>query len=404
MKIIILITRYTLTCLRSIMKKLKIMWLHSHLSFPSGGTKYVLKTINELSKNHNIDLYVQKTTPQFEQLFKKDGINITTMGKYSTGDILFWLNFSRQIKNEIKFLKNRAKNYDVVVSSMFPMNFIANSLNLPHLQSCFQPFAFFWDPLMIEKLPILKRLFLYFIRSKFGKLDLASTNQSHKILTINNGSKKSILQIYRKDSIPTFMGVDVHEIINLEIEKKYVGKKIILHSTDWTPLKKTSWLIQQFRLIQKKYPDVVLLITEPKIDPILKRTELVKIKKDAIENIEFLGTVPSDVLPQYYALADIVVYPGFGSGITTSLFVLECMAYETPAIVSNDASEDVEAGKTGLVFNTDDEFQKCILTLLSNDDMRLTLGKQARTYVLQKHSWSNVAKIFETQCLEVIKK
>lgn len=385
------------------MKKLKIMWLHSHLSIPSGGTKYVLEVIRELSKNHSVDLYVQKATPHFEQSFKKAGINITTMSKYSTSDVLFWLNFSRHIKNQINFLQNQAKNYDVVISSMFPMNIIANSLNLPHLQSCFQPFAFFWDPLMIEKLPILKRLFLYFLRSKFGKLDIDSTNHSRKILTINNGSKNSILQIYHKDSIPTFMGVDAHEV-NLEIEKKYVGKKIILHSTDWTPLKKTSWLIQQFRLIQKKYPDVVLLITEPKIDPILKRTELEKIKKDAIENIEFLGTVSSDVLHQYYALADMVVYPGFGSGITTSLFVLECMAYETPAIVSNDASEDVEDGKTGLVFNTDDEFQKCILTLLSNDDMRLTLGKQARTYVLQKHSWPNVAKIFETQCLEIIEK
>lgn len=385
------------------MKKLKIMWLHSHLSIPSGGTKYVLEVIRELSKNHHVDLYVQKATPQFEQSFKKAGINITTMSKYSTSDVLFWLNFSRHIKNQINFLQNQAKNYDVVISSMFPMNIIANSLNLPHLQSCFQPFAFFWDPLMIEKLPILKRLFLYFLRSKFGKLDIDSTNQSRKLLTINNGSKNSILQIYHKDSIPTFMGVDAHEV-NLEIEKKYVGKKIILHSTDWTPLKKTSWLIQQFRLIQKKYPDVVLLITEPKIDPILKKTELKKIKKDAIENIEFLGTVPSDVLHQYYALADMVVYPGFGSGITTSLFVLECMAYETPAIVSNDASEDVENGKTGLIFNTDDEFQKCILTLLSNDDMRMTLGKQARTYVLQKHSWPNVAKIFETQCLEIIEK
>ena len=386
------------------MKKLRIMWLHSHVSLPSGGTKYILETIRELSKNHSVDLYVQKTTPQFEQLFKKAGINITTISKYSTDNVLFWLNFSRQIKNEIKFLKVQAKNYDVVISSIFPMNILANSLNLPHLQSCFQPFAFFWDPLMIKKLSISKRLFLYFFRSKFGKLDIDSTKQSRKILTINNGSKNSILQIYHKDSVPTFMGVDVHKVVNLEIEKKYVGKKIILHSTDWTPLKKTSWLIQQFHLIQKKYPDVVLLITEPKIDSKLKRTELEKIKKDAIENIEFLGTVSYDVLPQYYALADMVVYPGFGSGITTSLFVLECMAYETPAIVSNDASEDVEAGKTGLVFTTDDEFQKCVLTLLLNDDMRLILGKQARDYVLQKHSWSNVAKIFETQCLEIIEK
>ena len=39
------------------MKKLKIMWLHSHLTLPSGGTKYVLQGIQELSKNHFIAIY-----------------------------------------------------------------------------------------------------------------------------------------------------------------------------------------------------------------------------------------------------------------------------------------------------------------------------------------------------------
>jgi glycosyltransferase involved in cell wall biosynthesis len=384
------------------MKKLKILWLHSHLTLPGGGTYYILEVMRELSKNNSIKLYVQKSTREFEQLFKSAGIDVSTLSKYSTGDILFWLNFSRQIKKEISVLKREVKNSDLVISSMFPMNIIANSLPLPHLQLCLQPFAFFWDPLMIKKLSISKRIFLYFLRSKFGRLDIDSTKQSQAILTINEGSKQSILEVYNRDAVPTFMGVNVDKVNTEELARKYVGKKIILHTTDWTPLKKTPWLIEQFLLIQKKYPDVLLLITE--IDTRLKSAELNKIRIHKIKNVEFLGTLPTDLLHQYFALADIVVYAGFGTAITTSLFVLECMAYGTPPIVSQGASEDVEHGKTGLVFNTDIEFRECLLLLLSNEALRLDFAKNASKYVMQKHSWANVAKVFQAEILKLADK
>src|SRR5882724_3707441 len=146
------------------MKKLKIMWLHSHITLPVGATYYILEVMRQLIKNNSVSLYVQKSTPEFEQLFQNTGINVITLSKHSTGDILFWFNFSRQLKKEITVLKSEAKNYDLVISSIFPMNIIANSLSLPHLQFCFQPFAFFWDPLMIKKLPVSKRIFLYLLR------------------------------------------------------------------------------------------------------------------------------------------------------------------------------------------------------------------------------------------------
>src|SRR5690349_6396854 len=120
------------------MRRLNIMWLHSHLTLPVGATNYVMVIIRELLKEHSVTLYVQKSTPEFEQLFKNAGINVITLSNYSTGDILFWLNFSKQTKKEINFLRSEVKNYDLVISSIFPMNVIANSLPLPHLQFCFQ--------------------------------------------------------------------------------------------------------------------------------------------------------------------------------------------------------------------------------------------------------------------------
>ena len=138
------------------------MWLHSHLTLPVGATNYILQVIRELSRNNTVGLYVQKSTPEFEQLYKNAGIEIITLSKYSTGDMLFWLNFSGQIKKEVQILKSQVKDYDLVISSMFPMNVIASSLNLPHLQFCFQPFAFFWDPLMTKKIVSSKADFSLF--------------------------------------------------------------------------------------------------------------------------------------------------------------------------------------------------------------------------------------------------
>ena len=118
------------------MKKLRIMWLHSHLSLSGGGVKYVLEVIRELSKNHDVDLYVQKALPQFEKQFKDAGINLTIMSKYSTSDILFWLNFSRQIKNEIHFLKQSS---GIIVSGLRNRIYFPFASFNPWLQALAKP-------------------------------------------------------------------------------------------------------------------------------------------------------------------------------------------------------------------------------------------------------------------------
>ena len=390
------------------MKTLKIIWLHSHLSLPSGGTKFVLEAIRELSKHHEVDLYVQKATPQFEQLFKKAGINIITMSKYSTGDILFWINFSRQIKHEMKFLKNQAKNYDVVISSMFPMNVEANALGLPHLQSCFQPYAFFWDSLMINKLPFFQRLLLKFAKKKFGKLDIEATKKSDKIVTVIAGVQKWISKVYQRDSLVVHPGVDISffkPTVDLNLQNKYAGKKIILHSTDWTPLKRTNWLIDEFVSINSKINNAVLLIMEVKTVGVEREKAIKKIDDKKIKNIELCGSVPEHLLPAYYSLADVCVYVGIGEGAAAaSYIVLESMACETPVIRTNYSLEEVEDGKTGYLFEKDDKesFKKYVIEFLTNPKLKLEFGKAGRNFIQENRSWEKFAKLYEKNLFEII--
>jgi len=380
------------------------MWLHSHITNASGSSKYIYSSIKELSKKYEITLFLQKPITYYKSEFEKLPIKIVILSDCSTSDLKFWITFSSQLKKQKRKLKTQYQNFDLIISSFFPMNIVANFIPLPHLQFCFQPYVFFWDKDLVNSQPFHKKLLLKILKSKFGDLDISATRKANSILTINNGSKDFIFQIYQKQAIPTFMGIDPQIIIEKtdEMVNKFRERKVLIHTTDWSPAKKTTWLIQQFEEIQRKYENVVLLITETKIEKKSKQIALNFIKERSIRNIQFLGTVPRKNLPKYLSIADIVLYTGAGAGITTSLFLLECMALQTPAVVNYEVSEDVENGKTGYIFKTESEFQENVLKILNDKQLKEKMGMLAKEYVLKKHTWENVAKIFEREICELL--
>ena len=382
----------------------KIMWLHSHITNASGSSKFLYNVLKILSKFFEITLFVQKPITFLNSEFKKLPIDIITLSNCSTSDLNFWINFSSEVKKQKLFLKDQSINYDLVISSFFPMNLIAQNLELKHLQFCFQPYAFFWDTELIDSLPFSKKILLKFYKKLFGKLDISATKSSDSILTINEGSKSAIERIYGKKSIPTYMGIDIQKntsdknLLNLENHKK------IIHTTDWSPLKNTLWLIEQFSILQNHFSNVTLMITETNIDFSEKNKALKLIKEKNLQNIIFLGTLSLDDYSKYLGSSDIVIYSGTGNGITTSLFVLECMALGIPSLVSKQGSEDVSNGNTGFIYGSDAEFQNYLIKLLENDELLSELGQNAQKYVLKKHSWTNVGIIFQNEIIQLIKK
>jgi len=381
---------------------LKIMWLHSHVTNASGSSKFLYNILKQLSLKYEITLFVQKPISFLNDDFEKLPVRIITLGNSSTSDLKFWLNFSSKIKNQKIFLKNQSKNFDLVISTFFPMNVIANELGLKHLQFCFQPYAFFWDNELIGSLPFIKKILLKYFKKQFSKLDLIATKNSKTILTINTGSKNIIKKIYGKDSTPTHMGIDIKKTESIKHLLNLKSSKILIHSTDWSPLKNTLWLIDQFSTIQQIIPNTVLMITETNIDSSEKSKAQKLIQEKNIKNITFLGTLSTNEYSKYLSSSDIVIFSGSGSGITTSLFVLECMALGIPSLVTSQVSEDVIHDKTGYVYNNIDEFQDFLLKLLRNDELRHQLGNNAQKYVIEKHSWINAASIFDEHILKLI--
>jgi len=391
------------------MKKLRILWLHPALYLSGGGTRYVSEAIQELSKRHNVELYVQKALPKYIKQYKTAGISVNVLSKYSTGDVFFWINFKNQIKNEIKFLKTIEKNFDIVISSMFPMNVVANSLNLPHLQSCFQPYAFFWDPHMISNLPSFKKFIVKFLKFIYGKYDLDATKKSDEISTVISDIQFWIEKVYGRKSFVNPAGVNTNffkPTSDLELEKKYDGKKIILHSTDWTPLKRTSWLVDQFNSLQSKIKNSVLLIIESNLQGTERDKVVKKIKEKNILNVELCGFIPEDKLPAYYSLADVSVYCGIGEGAgSASYIVLESMACETPVLRTNLTHDEVEHEKTGYLFDPNDEviFKKFLKKLLDDPTLASEFGKSGRDFIIKHRSWENFVLTWEKYFVKILK-
>ena len=391
------------------MKKLRILWLHPALYLSGGGTRYVSEAIQELSKHHHVVLYVQKAIPKYIEEYKNVGIHVNILSKYSTGDFFFWFNFQNQIKNEIKFLKTIEQDFDLVISSMFPMNVLANSLNLPHLQSCFQPYAFFWDPNMISKLPFFKKTIVKFLKFLYGKYDLNATKKSDKISTVIGDIQFWIEKVYGCKSFVNSVGVNTNffkPTSNTELKEKYKNKKIILHSTDWTPLKRTSWLVDQFLSLQSEIDNSILLIMEANLQGTERDKVIKKIKEKNITNVELCGFIPEDKLPAYYSLADVTVYCGIGEGAgSASYIVLESMACETPVLRTNLTLDEVEHNKTGFLFKPNDTstFKIFLKKLLDNPNLALEFGKSGRNFIIKNRSWKKFVLVWEKHFIDILK-
>lgn len=372
----------------------------------SGGTKFIFLLAKELSEKYNVTLCLQKPPTFFSKELNDSKIDVEVLSDCSTGDKKFWLTFNHQIKKQINYLKNHPKNFDVVISMIFPMNIIANSINLPHLQHCFQPFAFFWDPILISKLPIHQRIFLHIMKKFFGTLDIKYTKKSNVISTPTQEVSDYVKFFYGVNSIPTSAGVDsiFKPVFENELKKKYENKRILIHSTDWTFTKNTNWLIDQFIQIQKEFDNVVLLITEVHQFGSERDLAIQKIKKYNL-NVELCGLIPESLLPSYYSIADVGVYPGVAyNNSAASLWVLECMACGTPVLRTNNTNSEVEHGKSGYLFDIENpkEFQNYMIELLQTKELRDKFGINARNFILKNRTWEQIGKLFEKNCLRAI--
>jgi phosphatidylinositol alpha-1,6-mannosyltransferase len=118
--------------------------------------------------------------------------------------------------------------------------------------------------------------------------------------------------------------------------------------------------------------------------------------------VDFVGVVPFDELPAYYAAADVFVHPNRVEGEDFEGFgmvFLEAAASGTPVIGgrSGGVPEAIDEGKTGLLVGGTDahELAAAIRQLAASATLRAGFGTAARQRVLTHFTWARAVKQVE---------
>jgi glycosyltransferase involved in cell wall biosynthesis len=103
----------------------------------------------------------------------------------------------------------------------------------------------------------------------------------------------------------------------------------------------------------------------------------------------FTGFLRGQDLSQAYASADFFVFPSETD--TFGNVVLEAMSSGLPVLVSSGMGPKglVTHGRNGFVCENEQEFNDRINLLVSNAELRLKMGREARAFALTQ-SWDNV--------------
>ncbi|KPL16658.1 MAG: hypothetical protein AMJ92_12630 [candidate division Zixibacteria bacterium SM23_81] len=106
--------------------------------------------------------------------------------------------------------------------------------------------------------------------------------------------------------------------------------------------------------------------------------------------------VEHELLPQFYNLADIFVFPTVMKTEGFGIVALESMACGTPVIASRIGGipEVVREDQTGFLFEPGNfqELSEKINVLLADDAMRANLGRAGRELVESEYTWTVVAQ------------
>lgn len=216
-------------------------------------------------------------------------------------------------------------------------------------------------------------------------------------------------------------GVDVQRFHPMpkELAKKQLGippeNRNILFAGRIEPLKGIDTLLRAMALIQQRRPAAVenvcvaIIGGDPwsdDLDDEMARLQNLRQELDIHDLVTFLGSKDQDILPYYYAAAEMVVMPSHYESF--GLVALEAMAMGTPVIASEVGGLAflVRDGETGFhVPSRDPEaLAERIYRLLVDDSCRQALGQNACAHA-QQFSWTitveRMLRLYENSWLSV---
>jgi glycosyltransferase involved in cell wall biosynthesis len=390
-----------------------VLWLHSHFLLPAGGTKFIFEVTRRLAERRPVEVLVEAASPLWRERYAGTGVTLREIGGPTSMNLGYWGAFPAFLARDDRAVKARAREADAVVSSFFPMPWLgmraAQQQGIPHVSLCFEPFPFFHDAEVIGLFPKPKQALLAALRTAYGRLDRQGTASADRLLTLNESTAAQVARVYgRHDAVCTYAGVDVdtfHPYPAAEVAhlRARVGDgPVAVHSTDFSPIKRTDLALEAFAVAAREVPDARLAVTTTREDA----GQLAALRRRAEElgvgdRVVYLGFLPFADLPRLYSLADALLQTGTSAGSgakTMSLPVKEALACGTPVIRSGATEEDVEDGISGFLVDPADTQQtgSRLAVLLGDRERGRRMGEAGRQRIVRRYSWERVVDVVES--------
>lgn len=230
-------------------------------------------------------------------------------------------------------------------------------------------------------------------------------NSASKIIACSNNLANRIKHIGEGDLEVIPYGVDIDIFFpnekNNYLESKRDRPKLITAVGRLVNKKGFKYLIIAAEKVIKLYPQCRFQI----IGDGDQRSELVELSNSLklSKNIVFLGNIPWNQIPDILRKTDIFVLPSIidekGNVDGLPVVLLEAMSSGCAVIASKVAGvpDVITDGVNGILVEpkNDNQLSQAIISLISNDELRIKLGESARDKVKSDYSWDIIVKRIE---------
>jgi glycosyltransferase involved in cell wall biosynthesis len=238
-------------------------------------------------------------------------------------------------------------------------------------------------------------------RERFGRITFYPFVMQHlvtwmmdRVITVSESAAeetRNTFKVPQKKIRVVYNGIDTEMFRELNGERKENGRLLVVANTQ-DRKKGVVYLLGALRLLREDM-DVKLTIVD-RGAPDNEYTPALVDRFGLNGSVEFTGRLNLEELVEYYARAEIAVVPSLYEGFC--LPAAEAMACGLPVVATTAGAlpEVVDDGKCGILVPPRDHhaLAGALKRLLSDKDLRQTMGKEGRERVERLFTWEEAAR------------